>query len=384
MRADERNPLPFPGQRKHILIFQEHKGIRRCRSCRIPMRFTQNQFLFFLFIRVLVRIFKKAQPVLQLQYPKHRLVHQSLADDAFLHQTFKIPAITGGTHINVHPRFYGKPCGLLPVSGDPMIYHLLNGCPVRNHHSLKAHFLPEHFPQQFFIPGGGNPIQRVERGHHHCHSRFHRLPIRGQIIVPQSALRKLHRIIIPSGNRRAVGRIMFDAGGNLPLLFQIRTALPGLFSLITLHDGSGKLTVQPGILSRGLHHTAPPGIPHQIHHRGKGQMQPGCRRLPRRNLRTFFGQLRVKAAALGQRNGKHRAVTVNNIRHKYKRDAVRLFLHIIFLDRLQPGCPDHSKHCPCLVNLFPGIAHRILRPGNHPFLLQIKAAYLQKLLRFFR
>ena len=87
------------------------------------------------------------------------------------------------------------------------------------------------------------------------------------------------------------------------------------------------------ILARRLHHPAPTGVPHQIDHGRKGDVDPVVLCLDRGNFGAFLHQRKVEGAGKGKRDRGERAVTVNHVVHDEKRSPFAM-LRFILPERL--------------------------------------------------
>ena len=102
---------------------------------------------------------------------------------------------------------------------------------------------------------------------------------------------------------------MLDAGGQAVRLAQV-------IPLEASHLGDTQVSGQQGILSAGLHHPAPPGLPAVVHHGGEGHLDAtGCG-LFGRHPGAGFGQRRVEGTAQPQGDGEDGSVAVDDIHHK--------------------------------------------------------------------
>ena len=341
------------------------------------MRIAERQNLLLLLVRILVRILKQSQVIFQFQDPQHCLVDQCAADRSGLHQFFEVLAVAVCHHIDIHTGLQRKPRGFLLVSRHAVAAQLLNRRPVRYQHALKAHLAAQDIAHQPAVRRGGHSVKRVEAGHHSRRTGVDRLPVSRKIVIAQRALRELYRIVIPPGCRRTVSCKVFHTCRDPPLFPQ--AAAP----LISLHHSPGETSVQPRILTGGLHHAPPSRIPHEIRHRRERQMKPRGGRLPRRHSRALLHQLRVKGAPLRERDRKDCPKTVDDIRHKDQGNVVRMPLHILPLYPFELSCPHRSQHTSRQTDLLLRVASCVCRTGEHAVIRVKHAAHLQHLVNLF-
>ena len=190
------------------------------------------------------------------------------------------------------------------------------------------------------------------------------------MIFQQGAGRQLHVVVVPSALGRAVAREVLEARGNLSLLLWV-------YPLIPPHHGGGHLSVQIRVFAGGFHHPAPPGVPHQVGHGGEGHVNPRRRGFPGGDGGPLLDRLRVKGAALGQGNGKHGAVAVDDVRHEQKRNMVRVLGHEFRLQLPDLFRADDGKIAARQTQVLLGQPHIPRRPGRRPFMLKISRQLYQ-------
>ena len=80
-------------------------------------------------------------------------------------------------------------------------------------------------------------------------------------------------------------------------------------------------------------------------------MESGCCCLPGHGGSIFLHQFRVKAAALGQRNGKYGLIAVNHIRHKEQGNGKAGIFQVISLELFQISRAGFAQDGACALQL---------------------------------
>ena len=188
---------------------------------------------------------------------------------------------------------------------------LRDGRIIGDDHALKSPLFAEHILHQPAVSRGRDAVHRVEGGHDHLTARFHPGLIGGQIVLPQPALRHIHRIVISAALRRSVGRKMLHTGSDPLSCAFLRKPF-----LKALHAGFHIFRVHVRIFSGGLQTASPARVTHQIPHGRKGDLCSARHALLRGRRAQTVQQFRLKGASQRQRNGIDRAEAVNDVRHE--------------------------------------------------------------------
>lgn len=149
---------------------------------------------------------------------------------------------------------------------------------------------------------------------------------------------------------------MLDTAAHLPILFHI-------VALKAMDLCRSKAAVQIWIFAGGLHDTPPARVADEVNHRREDNVDSCGRCLACGDRSSPFAYLRVKGSALRDRSRKNRAVAVDDIHHKQKRDMMRMPVYIGILNLHQ-----------CSRN--PSYFHRIISAG----ILQVNQAGIRILL----
>ena len=358
--------------------------------------------LFFRFIRIFEGIFKESKLVFQGQNPQAGLVHESLRNRALLYQLCQLLAVNAGHHVDIHPGSDGPDRSLFPVRTVAVGDHLLDGGPVRNQNAVKAHLLPEDPPHEPAVSGSRSAVHGIKGSHDHGGSGLHTGLIGSQVKFPEGVLGKLHRIVISSRCGSTIPCKMLHAGCHL-------TFFPEVVPLETFYHSRAEQTVEIGILTGGLHDSAPARVTDKVRHRRKSHMNAAHGRFLRCHSRTLPGKLRIKACALSQWNRINGFEAVDHVQHEKHWDFVGLLFDLLFLKLFQrfrshaaengtsPGqhlrrikfrrhwphrCDIAGKHSRChLVHLINFLLQRHIRKKSLEFFLCHRNTLL--LFRFF-
>ena len=325
------------------------------------MAFAHKYGLFVCFAGILIGIFEQSQLVFQHQHPQGCLVDQRFGNSAGFHQRFEILDVDRGRHVNIHTGIHGKACRLEGILRNAVGNELLDGRPVGDENAVKAHLFAQNLPHQPGIGRGGHPIQGVEGGHHKGRTGVNGRLVPRQIVLAECPLGKLHGVVVSAAVRCAVPGKMLDTGGNL----SPADMLPVL-SLVAPHHGRCHQAVEIGVFSGGFHHSAPAGIPHQIDHRREGDVDAGGGGFPGGNGRTFLGHVRIEGAALGQGDGEHCAVAVDDVRHEQHGDMMGMVFHVELLNLGDLLCSDERQTASRHPDVLGADAHLLRRAGSVP------------------
>ena len=124
---------------------------------------------------------------------------------------------------------------------------------------------------------------------------------------------------------------MLDTAAHLPILFHI-------VALKAMDLRRCKAAVQIWILAGGFHDAPPARVADEVYHRRKDDVDSCGRCLTCGDRSGSFAHLRVKGSALRDRSRKNRAVAVDDIHHKQKRDVMWMSVHIGVLNLHQCFC----------------------------------------------
>ena len=372
IRTDQRNLFSFFQRKESTVVFQQYKGSFRRFAGQRAMFFTKNHRLFLLRIGSLERILKKSKLVLQFQDPHHCLIQQVLADLSPADQLLQLFRIDTGHHIDIYTGFQCPPRCIRTVAGQSVGDRLPDRAEIADQNTVKAHLIAEDLPHQFFVDRRRDVVDGIKGSHHQRHTGVDRRLVRRKIIFPEGPLRQLDGVVVPSRVRSAVTGKMLDTGAQRLLSGQV-------FALIPSGHRFCKLTVQVYILPCGLHHPSPTGIPHQICHRRKRNVQPGSRSFPRRHLRTFPGEFRQKRRALRQGDRIDGPISVDDIQHEDQRNMMRMMFHILLLNFTDLFCSEYAEHRSGQQDVFLCHAHLLHWPHRSRILCQQLAGNLKDL-----
>ena len=96
--------------------------------------------------------------------------------------------------------------------------------------------------------------------------------------------------------------------------------------------GRRHLRRDPGVLARALDDASPARVARDVEHRRKGQGDAVLRRLLGRDARRFLPKVRGEQAGFRERNGKNRAVAMNDVEAHEQGNAEAGFFHREALD----------------------------------------------------
>ena len=201
-------------------------------------------------------------------------------------------------------------------------HHFHNGSPVRHHKTWKLPGVVQNARHQVRMGGGGGSVDGGEGVHEGGHAGVRCRPEGRQNGVPQSVVRKIHRVVVPTAFHKSVARKVLGASGQCSRALQ---AARQICPLKTLNARFCRARTQPGILAGALHDAAPPGIARHVHHRRKRPIQAVGRGFQGRRARRAAHQIQVPTGGFTQRDGELRAVAVHDVGAKKQGDAQASF-----------------------------------------------------------
>ena len=265
--------------------------------------------------------------------------------------------IAVGLHIDVDGRLHRKRRRFILVSCHPVVHKLEDRGVVGDDGTGESPFRSQHIVQEPAVRRRRHPIHGIEACHHHLRAGIDCCLVGRKILLAQTPLAHVDRVVLAPAFHRTVAGKVLDAGSDALAFGKPRLEAPDH----CLREARTQIGILP---SRHLHDTAPARIAHHIDCRTEGHHAAVGSGFIGNEAIILFYACWIPGTAESQRYRIAGLVAVDHVRHEEQRYVEAALCEIAVLDAVHLIGTDDIEDAAAPVDIFLGHADLCGRPGR--------------------